>query len=359
MALKAFNDDSIYMRRCLELALRGSGFTRPNPMVGAVIVYKDRIIGEGFHQKAGGPHAEVNAINSVSEKSLLKHSTIYVSLEPCSHFGKTPPCADLIIETGIKRVVAGTMDTTFRVAGKGFEKLREAGVNVTTGIMEDECRHLNRRFFTFHEKKRPYIILKWAQSADGFLDYLRKPGDAIETHWITGMTERVLVHRWRAEEGAILAGGATIRADNPGLNVRYWSGNNPVKVIVSKSADISPDARIFKSLPEVLLFTASESAKLPARTYVTDGDELPVKEILRTLYDSGIQSVIIEGGAKIFESFIISDFWDEARIFTGRKPFMAGIKAPVVEGRLTGTHIFTKSDLKIIINEHAQTLTVC
>jgi diaminohydroxyphosphoribosylaminopyrimidine deaminase / 5-amino-6-(5-phosphoribosylamino)uracil reductase len=352
MASNANTDDILYMKRCIELALKGDGTTRPNPMVGAVIVHKNKILGEGFHIRAGGPHAEVIAINAVADKSLLKESTIYVSLEPCSHFGKTPPCADLIIETGIKRVVAGTTDTTSKVAGKGFEKLRSAGVEVISGVMEEECRRVNKRFFTFHEKKRPYVIMKWAQSSDGYIDVVRKQGDPVEPNWITGSAERVLVHRWRAGEDAILAGGATIRSDNPSLNVRHWTGTDPVRVIISRSADFPSDSRVFNLPGKVLLFTQNERHGTRAKTITTYADVVPVKEILSVLYREGIQSVIVEGGARILGSFISSGYWDEARIFTGRKSFGTGVPAPAVEGRIVEKAVFRESDLNILVNEH-------
>jgi diaminohydroxyphosphoribosylaminopyrimidine deaminase/5-amino-6-(5-phosphoribosylamino)uracil reductase len=226
---------NIFMKRCLELASKAEGMTYPNPMVGSVIVHEGKIIGEGFHLKAGGPHAEVNAINSVSDKSKLKDSTLYVNLEPCSHFGKTPPCADLIIANSVPRVVIGTLDTSEKVSGQGLSRLKNAGCEVITGVLEKECRRLNRRFFTFHEKNRPYITLKWAQSADGYLDMIRTSDQNTGPNWITGNPERVLVHRWRAGEQAILVGAGTLRVDNPKLNVREWTGNNPLRLVLSSS----------------------------------------------------------------------------------------------------------------------------
>jgi diaminohydroxyphosphoribosylaminopyrimidine deaminase/5-amino-6-(5-phosphoribosylamino)uracil reductase len=227
-------DDLIYMHRCLDLARCAVGCTSPNPMVGAVVVHKGKIIGEGYHMKAGTPHAEVHALNAVKNRDLLPEATMYVSLEPCSHYGRTPPCADMIIISGIRRVVVGTVDTSTKISGRGIARLREAGTEVITGVAEEECRAINKRFFTWHEKQRPYVILKWARSADGFLDLVRGPGDTAEPNWITGLTERILVHRWRAEEDAIMAGGGTVRADNPSLDVRLWSGKNPLRVIVSR-----------------------------------------------------------------------------------------------------------------------------
>ena len=221
-----------YIKRCIELAKNGLGATYPNPLVGSVIVYKNKIIGEGWHQKAGAPHAEVNAINSVKDESLLNKSTIYVSLEPCSHFGKTPPCSDLIIAKGIKKVIIGTVDPFAEVAGRGIKKLMEAGCEVQVGILEKECQDLNKRFFTFHQKKRPYIILKWAQTTDGFI--APKVQEKREPVWITNQYSKQLVHKWRSEEQAILVGTNTAIADNPKLNTRLWNGKNPVRVVIDK-----------------------------------------------------------------------------------------------------------------------------
>lgn len=348
----AHPDDVRYMQRCIELASKGEGFTSPNPLVGSVIVYNGKIIGEGYHQKAGTPHAEVHAINSVAVRSQLKESTLYVSLEPCSHFGKTPPCADLIIESGIPRVVAGTKDTSAKVAGKGFDKLRGAGIEVITGVEEQVCRNINRRFFTFHEKKRPLIILKWAESADGYVDLIRKPGDPVGPNWITGPTERVLVHRWRAEEDAILVGGATIRADNPALDVRFWGGGNPIRIIVSKRGNISPECGVFNATGKVMIFTADTTfAMTGSEVFNLKSEKIPVNEIITHLYNASVQSVIIEGGAHILNSFIAAGLWDEARVFKGKNLFGSGVKAPIINGRLISEHFFDRSSLSILSPE--------
>lgn len=321
--------DQIWMRRALQLAALAEGCTAPNPMVGAVVVHNGTIKGEGYHLKAGTPHAEVHAINSVKDRSLLPESTIYVSLEPCSHHGRTPPCTDLIIGSGIRRVVIGTTDSNPEVAGKGITKLREAGIEVITGVLEEECRHLNRRFFTWHEKKRPWVILKWARSADGFIDLIRKPGDAIEPNWITGHAERVLVHRWRAAEDAILAGGGTVRADNPSLTVRYWSGKNPVRIIVSRSASLNPRSAVFNGEAETVLFTCNEQAKFNnARTIILNPTDHYIEEVLTTLHKMGVQSLFVEGGAIIIRSFLETGLWDEARRFTGTARFGTGVPDP-------------------------------
>lgn len=345
----AQTDDLIFMHRCLDLSRRAEGNTSPNPMVGAIVVHDGRIIGEGYHLKAGEPHAEVNAINAVADKSLLPLSTLYVSLEPCSHQGRTPPCADLIIRSGIPRVIIGTADTSPQVAGKGIEKLRQAGIDVVCGVAEEECRWINRRFFTWHEKHRPYVILKWARSADGFIDLVRKPGDVAEPNWITGRTERILVHRWRATEDAILAGGITIRTDNPSLDVRLWKGKNPVKVIMSSSGNIDQSANVFKGNTQVILFTQNEMITLPGVNVIQLGeDQNFVADVLRALHAMGVQSLIVEGGAFIIRSFIGSDLWDEARRFTGKKNFGGGVTDPFPGFRSGHSVHFEKSILEIM-----------
>ena len=254
------NDEIKFMRRCLELAAKAEGLTYPNPMVGAVIVCNGKIIGEGYHLKAGEPHAEVIAINSVSDKSILKDSTLYVNLEPCSHFGKTPPCADFIISHSIPRVVVGTADSSEKVSGQGLSRLRDAGCEVIAGVLEEECRRLNRRFFTFHEKKRPYITLKWAQSADGYLDILRSENHSIEPTWITGKPERSLVHRWRTEEESILVGAGTVRADNPKLNVRDWKGKEPAQINTEQFGNIDKGSSLLTDGGKTVVFTNNKDS---------------------------------------------------------------------------------------------------
>ncbi len=345
----AQSDDLIFMHRCLDLARRAEGNTSPNPLVGSVAVHDGRIIGEGYHLKAGAPHAEVNAINAVADKSLLPHSTLYVSLEPCPHHGRTPPCTDLIIKSGIPRVVIGTADTSPKVAGKGIEKLRQAGVEVVCGVAEEKCREVNRRFFTWHEKQRPYVILKWARSADGFIDLVRKPGDAAEPHWITGKSERILVHRWRATEDAILAGGATIRTDNPSLDVRLWKGRNPARVIVSRSGNIDQNAKVFKGNAPVMLFTRNEKITLSGVQVIQLSEDQNIAgDVLRALHTLGVQSLLVEGGAFIIRSFVESGLWDEARRFTGKMNFGGGVPDPF-PGFSPGHSVqFEKSILEIM-----------
>jgi diaminohydroxyphosphoribosylaminopyrimidine deaminase/5-amino-6-(5-phosphoribosylamino)uracil reductase len=319
-----------YIRRCIELAKNGLGTTYPNPMVGSVIVYDDKIIGEGWHKKAGEPHAEVNAINSVKDKSLLNKATIYVSLEPCSHFGKTPPCCDLIIKNKIPNVVIGTVDPNEKVAGNGIKKLIEAGTHVTIGILEAECNELNKRFFTFHEKKRPYIILKWAESKDGFIAPLEKLEK--KPVWITNQYSRQLVHKWRSEEQAILVGTQTVIDDNPKLDVRDWTGNNPIRVVLDQNKRISNDSQIFDGQTKTIVFSKFKPTveKENIIFEVIDFEQNIATQIVQKLYQHQIQSVIIEGGRQTLQTFIEENLWDEARIFIGDIKIKEGINAPTL-----------------------------
>lgn len=348
----AGDNDLKFMRRCLELAFKAEGMTYPNPMVGAVIVHEGEIIGEGYHLKAGGPHAELVAIESVKDKELLASSVMYVNLEPCSHFGKTPPCADLIISHKIPVIVVGTTDTSAKVSGKGIAKLQAAGCNVVLGVAGDECRRINKRFFTFHEKKRPYITLKWAQSADGFIDITREKNAGIGPHWLTGKSERILVHKWRASEQTILAGGETIRTDNPQLNVRDWKGNNPVRLILTGSGSLPANPAINSLIGSNVIFTFyPEKINMPGSVIVKlNNHESSACQILDYLYKWGIQSLFIEGGAKVLNHFISLGLWDEARIFHGDKLFKQGVKAPEIKGKLFLKTKFSKSTLEILLN---------
>jgi diaminohydroxyphosphoribosylaminopyrimidine deaminase / 5-amino-6-(5-phosphoribosylamino)uracil reductase len=346
------DNDLKFMRRCLELASKAEGMTYPNPMVGAVIVNNGKIIGEGYHLKAGGLHAEVLAIESVKNKELLSSSTIYVNLEPCSHFGKTPPCADLIISHKIPEIVVGTTDTSAKVSGKGISKLQAAGCKVRVGVAEDECRRINRRFFTFHEKKRPYIILKWAQSADGFIDTIREKNARIGPHWIIGRSERILVHKWRASEQTILAGGETVRTDNPQLNVRDWKGNNPVRLILTGSGSLPAKLAIDTLIGSNVFFTFyPEKINMPGSAVVKLYNHEPSAfQILDYLFKLGIQSLFIEGGTKVHSHFISLGLWDEARIFHGDLLYGNGVKAPEIKGKLFLKTKFSKSSLEILLN---------
>lgn len=322
--------DEKYISRCLQLAYNGLCNTAPNPMVGAVIVHNDTIIGEGYHIRCGEAHAEVNAIRSVKNESLLKESTIYVSLEPCSHYGKTPPCADLIIEKGIPRVVIGCMDPFSLVAGRGIEKLRRAGIEVTTGVLEEECRHLIRRFITFNILKRPYITLKWAESADGFIDIRRTEGKpAILSSPLTSM----LVHKKRAEHDAILVGRHTALLDNPSLSTRNWYGKNPVRLVIDKDLTLPENLELFNGKIRTLVFTQKTTGQLNQQTeYIQlDFTQDILPQIMEILYQNKLQSLLVEGGSILLQSFIDAELWDEAYI--EKTPFHLddGIQAPFIQ----------------------------
>ncbi len=345
--------DKKYIKRTFELALLGIGNVSPNPMVGAVVVYKNKIIGESYHKKFGGPHAEVNAINSVKNKNLLKYSTIYVNLEPCSHHGKTPPCTDLIIKNKIKRVVISCKDSFAKVSGNGIKKLKNAGIEVTFGILEKEGRELNRRFFTFHEIKRPYIILKWAQTMDGFIDIIRNKYVPIKPIWITNELARTLVHKYRTEEDAIMVGTNTCYKDNPKLNVRDWSGKNPTRILLDRHLRLNKKLFIFdKSIPTIV-FTEKENTKNTKNLeFIKIQTKQKVLDIfLDVLYEREIMSVIIEGGYQLHKSFIQQNLWDEARIFIGNKFFHKGIPSANISGRLIEKRKLLNSKLFIYRNK--------
>lgn len=317
-----------YIQRCIALAKNGLGTTYPNPMVGSVIVYNDTIIGEGWHKKSGEGHAEVNAINSVKDKSLLKKATIYVSLEPCSHFGKTPPCCDLIIKNEIPYVVVGTVDPNIQVAGNGIKRLVAAGAKVTVGILEKECNQLNKRFFTFHLKKRPYIILKWAESNDGFIAPESK--DEQKPVWITNAYSRQLVHKWRSEEQAILVGTQTVLDDNPKLDVRDWTGANPVRVVLDQNNRIPNSLHVFDNQVKTIFISKSKTETEQENCLFENIDfkQNIASQITEVLFKHKIQSVIIEGGRQTLQTFIAANLWDEARIFIGNISFKTGTTAP-------------------------------
>ena len=339
-----------YIKRCIELAKNGLGTTYPNPLVGSVIVCDGKIIGEGWHRKAGGPHAEVNAVNSVKDKSLLSKSTIYVSLEPCSHFGKTPPCCDLIIANKIPNVVIGTVDPFAKVSGNGIKKLMEAGRNVTVGILEAECNELNKRFFTFHQKKRPFVILKWAESQDGFLSPTYK--EEKKPVWITNAFSRQLVHKWRTQEQAILVGTKTVLEDNPKLDARDWKGNNPTRIVLDRTGKISEDYFVKDNKIKTIIITEQEnlenSSHISFENAIFDSN-LPFS-VLEILYKNNIQSVIIEGGKKTLQTFIDANLWDEARIFKGKNSFANGTKSPDLKGNLVSKEAILNDELLIFKN---------
>ena len=320
--------DEKYIRRCIELASNGLCNAAPNPMVGAVIVHNGKIIGEGYHARCGEGHAEVNAIRSVKDESLLKDSTIYVSLEPCSHYGKTPPCADLIISKGIPRVVVGCIDPFSQVSGRGIQKLRDAGIDVTVGVLEEECKNLIRRFVTFNTQKRPYITLKWAESADGFIDANRKEGSPVVLSTpITSM----YVHKQRAEHKAILVGRRTALLDNPSLTTRNWYGANPLRLVTDRNLTLPSDLKLFDHSTPTIVFTAEKKENEENLEYITidfSADILP--QILTVLYERKIQSLMVEGGTTLLQSFIDSGLWDEMFVEHSAKVLGEGVKSPVV-----------------------------
>lgn len=339
------------MHRCLELAAFGAGHVAPNPMVGSVLVYEDRIIGEGYHEIHGKAHAEVNCIHSVAEadRHLIERSTIYVSLEPCAHHGKTPPCADLIIENRIPRAVVGCRDPFPLVNGKGIEKLEAAGIEVTLGVLEKECRQINRRFFTFHTHHRPYIILKWAQSANGFIaraasDRLTPAGPmtAERTAISNDYTNR-LVHKWRSEEASILVGPRTALIDNPALTTRLWTGLDPIRLVIDKKLELPPDLRLLDGKAKTIVFnTIRHNPGANPGYYQIAEDSSLIHQLLIALHELKIQSVMVEGGARLLQSFIDEDAWDEARIIINNDlDLPAGLPAP----RLTHAHLQSHESL--------------
>ncbi len=323
------------MRRCINLANNGLGNTYPNPLVGSVVVYNDRIIGEGWHQQAGEPHAEVNAICAVKDKNLLSKSTIYINLEPCSHHGRTPPCADLIIEMHIRKVVIGTIDFNSEVHGKGVERLKEAGCEVVVGVLEKACRFLNRRFFTFHQKKRPYIILKWAETKDGFIFPEENTSNINKPIWISNAYSLQLVHKWRTEEQSILVGTNTVVKDNPKLNARNYYGNSPIRIALDRRLRIPKNYNFFDGGVETIIFTEREVIDEGGiiNWVKIDFSKNVTNQILTVLYKRGVQSLIIEGGSKILKSFVEDNLWDEARVFTSEINFFKGISAPDFNGK--------------------------
>ena len=326
-------EEEKYMRRCIELAKNGLCNVAPNPMVGAVIVCDGRIIGEGYHVRCGEAHAEVNAIRSVKDESLLKRSTIYVSLEPCSHYGKTPPCADLIIEKQIPRIVIGCRDPFSKVAGRGIQKLQNAGREVIVGVLEEECLHLIRRFITFNTLRRPFITLKWAESADRFIDIERIDGNPV---LLSSPLTSMLVHKKRAENTAIMVGRRTALLDNPSLTVRNWYGRNPIRIVVDCNLSLPNDLQIFNGEVPTLVFTEKEHPEEKSVSYITiDFAHNPLNQIMKELYQRNIQSLLVEGGSQLLQSFIDNELWDEAYIEKCPKRLYSGVKAPEISNNFS------------------------
>lgn len=337
--------DEILMERCIQLAHMGLGETYPNPMVGCVLIHEEKIISEGWHHKAGMPHAEVNAIQQITDKEILKNSTLYVSLEPCAHFGKTPPCSDLIIESHIPKVVVGTVDPFSEVNGLGIQNMRNAGIDVKVGVLESECRESNKRFFTFHQKKRPYIVLKWAQTADGFM--ATKNG---EQKWITNAYSKQRVHLWRTQEQSILVGTETAKFDNPKLNARLWTGNQPVRIVLDRELKLNSDLYLFDQSQNTLVFTEKVKESKKNLSFIKiDFAENVEEQILLELYQKGIQSLIIEGGKRTLDSFIEKDLWDEARIFESKESWGEGVESPKVNGKLISSEKLADDTLKMYV----------
>ena len=333
--------DELFMHRALELAALGRGAVSPNPLVGCVVVHNGNVIGEGFHQQYGGPHAEVNAIESVTDKTLLKESTVYVNLEPCSHVGKTPPCADMLIGHKVNRVVVSNLDSNPLVAEEGIKKLRAANIKVITGVLEKQGREFNKRFFTFIEKKRPYIILKWAETADGFI-----ARENFDSKWISNEHARQLVHKWRTEEDAVLVGSKTAAHDNPILNVRDWTGRNPIRIVIDRFLKLSERLHLFDRSQKTICYNVLKNEKHPNLSLIRLDEEDFLNALVHDLFKQKIQSIIIEGGAQTLSRFIELNLWDEARIFSSEKTFKKGIEAPVLHGNLISQESILNDTLK-------------
>jgi diaminohydroxyphosphoribosylaminopyrimidine deaminase/5-amino-6-(5-phosphoribosylamino)uracil reductase len=344
--------DEKYMQRCLELAQLGAGSVSPNPLAGCVIVHNGKIIGEGWHKQYGGAHAEVNAIASVADKSLLKDATVYVNLEPCSHFGKTPPCADLLVKHQVKEVVVGMIDPFAAVSGSGIQKLKSANIVVRIGVLENDCKELNKRFVTFHNQKRPYVILKWAQTADGKI----APDAAIlnaetfeQKRNITGAIVQTLVHKWRGEEDAILVGTHTVETDNPYLNTRAYTGKNPVRITFDQNGRLPLSSNFFDGTQPTLVFTLNEMQQLHAQMEysVIDFTKPIWPQVFDELYNRNIQSLIIEGGAFTLQSVLKAGLWDEAQVFKTSSIMGEGVSAPAISGVLKHSYKIDNSELTI------------
>lgn len=342
--------DEKFMQRCLDLAKLGQGNVAPNPMVGAVLVHDGKIIGEGFHEQYGEAHAEVNAIANVADKNLLSQATIYVNLEPCAHFGKTPPCSNLIIDSKIPNVVIGCVDSYAEVSGKGIAKMSAAGVNVKVGVLENECLAFNRRFFTFHSKKRPYVILKWAESAEGFID-IDRAKDEKGIFWITQPETKALVHKWRHEEAAILVGKNTVKTDNPQLNCRAFKGNSPIRIVIDQKLHLDYGGFHVGDRSVLTYILTEKEIQGSGNLQFICPAEFSAEGILNCLYQLNIQSVIIEGGKTTLSHFIEENLWDEARILTGANSIKNGVPSPIISGNSKKSYDFGKDRVKILVND--------
>lgn len=348
-----FAVESQYMMRAIEIARLGMSRVSPNPMVGAVIVNNNKIIGEGYHQAYGGPHAEVHAIESVKDKALLTDATIYVTLEPCAHYGKTPPCAELIIKSRIPRVVVGIKDPFAKVQGRGIQMMKDAGIEVIESFMEDRCYELNRRFFTFHSKRRPYIILKWAQTLDGYMDIDRTQEAYGQPTWITNDLSKIAVHKTRTDEDAIMVGTQTAVKDNPSLSVREWKGgNHPLRILLDLNHRVPSEQNLLDGSIPTVVYSYNKLENQKNLTYMVIDKEKPLwDQIFEDLYKRNIQSLIVEGGPYTLNTLIKEQLWDEARIFLGHGFFQGGVKAPAFPGKMVSRDYIDNSNLIVFRNE--------
>lgn len=345
------NSDELFMQRCLELAKLGNGKVSPNPMVGSVIVYNGKIIGEGYHQHYGGPHAEVNAIASVKNKTWLKKSTLYVSLEPCSHVGKTPPCSQLIIQHKIPHVVIGMQDPFAKVNGAGINQLKAAGCNVKVGVLEQQAKALNASFMVNQSKSRPYVVLKWAKTLDGFIDIIRSNETPQAPTWITNEVCRALVHKWRTEQETIMVGTTTAMVDNPQLNVRSWHGKMPLRIVLDNTLKLPHNLHLFDQKQPTLVVNSKKSAIDKNIEYLKlDFDHTLLNQLLTWLKAKGYARLFVEGGYELIQSFLKNNLWDEARVFTGNVKFYEGIRAPIVNAPIQSVDFINDNTLTIYRN---------
>ncbi|SUX46651.1 bifunctional diaminohydroxyphosphoribosylaminopyrimidine deaminase/5-amino-6-(5-phosphoribosylamino)uracil reductase RibD [Chryseobacterium indoltheticum] len=339
--------EEFYIKRCIELAQKAIGNTYPNPLVGSVIVHDDKIIGEGYHHKAGENHAEINAVNSVEEKSLIPESTIYVSLEPCAHFGKTPPCALKIVELGFKKVVIGAMDSHDKVNGKGKKIIQDAGIEVVSGVLEKECIELNKRFFTYHEKRRPFIILKWAESGDRFMDKDFKPTQ------ISNALTKQFVHQLRSNEHSILIGTMTALRDNPSLTTREIVGRNPIRILIDIDLKVPKDFNVYSNEAETLVFNSVKEGDEGNIKFIKTSRENFIANMLKTLHELQIQSIIVEGGSLVLQQFIDAGLWDETIVIKNKNLVLEnGTKAPRFNKMPIDTRDFRDNIIEFYKNSH-------
>jgi len=343
------------MQRAIDLAKLGAGFVSPNPMVGCVIVHNDVIIGEGWHKKFGGPHAEINALNSVTNKTLLKESTVYVTLEPCSHYGKTPPCSNALIEHGVKQVVVGVTDPNPLVSGNGIKLLLNAGIDVTTDVLKHECLDLNKRFITYITQKRPYVILKWAESDDGFIspdNEQLSESEFKKQKQISGPTVQKLTHLWRTQEDAFMIGTNTALVDNPKLNARAWNGRNPARVVVDLNNRLPKSLHIFDGSQPTFVFvydTYKTESALNIIYLPISKDEDIIKQLLKALYQQNIQSLVVEGGTQLLQTFIDNNMWDEAIIIKAEHELKQGVKAPTILGKTNQYYLMDNNTISHLL----------